>query len=71
MSEQRGAKWLAHERIGAATEQPVEPGTGTSSRKGVIQPLLPPRYPLTDCMDDRALVAWWMVLQEFGVKLPG
>jgi hypothetical protein len=27
----------------------------------------PPRYPLSDCMGDRAFVEWWLVLKDFGL----
>jgi hypothetical protein len=65
-TNQAGARWLAQERIGAATEEPVEPGRVTNP-KGGDPATQPPRYPLSECMSDRAVVEWFLVLQEFGL----
>lgn len=65
MSEQRGARWLAREQreIGAATSGDDQPSTGQHH----VSAGEPPRYPLADCMGDRASVEWWLILREFGV----
>lgn len=63
-SEQRGARWLAREQreIGAA-------GGDSDQDAARITPAAtePPRYPLSDCMSDKALLEWWMVMREFGL----
>ena len=64
-----GGRWLAREQheIGAATDEPAEQGTGSLTRNGGgPADAMPPLYPITDCMSERALVEWWMVVREFG-----
>ena len=63
-TDQRGARWLAHEQ----RETGADAGSQAPARSGNNQAgTEPPRYPVTDCMGDRALVEWWMVLKEYGL----
>lgn len=69
MSEQRGARWLARQKreIGAATCGDDQPSTGQHHPRAGE----PPRYPLSDCMGDRAFLEWWLVLKAFGLVKNG
>ena len=55
-----GAIYLARERTELVRDDEPEL---------VIRPTEPEcqRWPITDCMRDKALVEWWIVLQSFGL----
>ena len=56
-----GAVYLARERMQLVRED--EPAEAVQ----VIE-AAPQRWPLADCMSDRAIVEWWMVLREFDLQ---
>lgn len=68
-----GARWVAMDRAMAdagpetgqgAIDTPCPMGNHGSDDSDASAA----RWSLTDCMSDRALVEWWMVLREFGVE---
>lgn len=59
MSSTAGAVYLARER------QEVEDCPAPTFRPEPEARL--ERWPLTECMTDRALVRWWLILREFGL----
>ena len=67
MHDQRGARWLAREQreIVAAALPELREGGGDPVEHSDQQ--RPPRYPLSDCMCDRALMDWCEVLAEYGL----
>lgn len=60
----QGALYLAHERQALKVSEDEEEVLD----RYLAQP--DPRFHLTDCMPDRAVVQWWLVLREFGVNEP-
>jgi hypothetical protein len=56
-----GAVYLARERAELVRDdEPVEAAQVIEAE--------PQRWPLADCMSDRAIVEWWMVLREFDLQ---
>jgi len=59
-----GAIYLAHERAQLVREDvPVEACPVIEAK--------PQRWPITDCMSDKAVVEWWIVLRSFGLAGKG
>ena len=54
-----GAVYLAHERQWLDDCPPEAPEPKCEAK--------PTRWPLTDCMNDRAVVEWWVICREFGL----
>lgn len=57
-----GAVYLARERAELVRDDEPEP-------EPVIRTAEPDqaRYPITDCMSDKSVVQWWLVLRSFGL----
>lgn len=56
-----GALFLAHERAELVREdEPVEACQVVEAK--------PQRWPITDCMSDKAVVEWWIVMKEFNLQ---
>ena len=56
-----GAIYLAREREGLVRDEPAPVVKATE-----LEPE-PARWPITECMSDRAVVEWWAICLEFGL----
>lgn len=64
MQEQRGARWLAHEKQQSSGANEPDAVRGPDIRRADDSP----RYSITDCMSDRALAQWAEVLTTYGYQ---